>query len=108
MPAATRRARRGRFDAAPLLHSSSSADRLAERAARLLHQKRLDERVDVAVEHAVDVADLLLGAVVLDELIRLQDVAADLAAERDLLLDAADLVQLRLLLLHLQSRRAAP
>ena len=42
--------------------------------------------VDVAVEHAVDVADLLLGPVILDELIRMQDVAADLAAERDLLL----------------------
>src|SRR5436189_210868 len=56
---------------------------LAERAARLLHEIRLDEQVGVAVEHAVDVADLLLRPVILDELVRMQDVAADLAAECD-------------------------
>ena len=38
--------------------SSSPCRRLAERAARLLHQVGLDEAVEVAVEHAVDVADL--------------------------------------------------
>src|SRR3954470_10685140 len=64
--------------------------RLAERAARLLHEIRLDEQVDVAVEHTVHVAHLLLRTVVFHHLVRVQDVAADLAAERDLLLDAAN------------------
>src|SRR6266704_658817 len=59
---------------------------LAERAARLLHQVGLDEHVDVAVEHAVDVADLLLRPMVFHHLIRMQHVTADLAAEPDALL----------------------
>src|SRR6266851_3557888 len=67
---------------------------LAERAARFLHQVALDEDIDVAVEHAVDVADLLFRPVILGELIRVQHVAANLAAESDLLLHAADLVEL--------------
>src|SRR5262245_56487624 len=74
----------------------------AERPARLLHQIRLDEPIDVAVEHPVDITDLLFGAVVLDELIRVQHVAANLAAERNLLLGAADLIELGLLLLQLE------
>src|SRR5438552_14277425 len=74
---------------------------LAERAARLLHEIRLDEDVDIAVEHAVDVADLLLGPMILHELVRMQDVTADLAAERDFLLRAANLIELRLVLFHL-------
>src|SRR5262245_40590497 len=61
-----------------------------ERAARALHQIGLDEHVDVAVEHAIDVADLFLRAVILHQPIGRQHVAANLAAERDLLLDAAD------------------
>src|SRR5262249_22185686 len=64
--------------------------RLPERAARPLHQIALDEHVDVAVEHAIDVADLFLGAVILHHLVGVQDVAADLAAEVDVFLDAAD------------------
>src|SRR5207244_2323936 len=48
---------------------------VAERPAALLHQVVLDEPVDVAVEHAVDVSDLLLRAVILHELVRLQHVA---------------------------------
>src|SRR5947208_5981705 len=75
--------------------------RLAERAARFLHQVALDEDVDVAVEHAVDVADLLFRPVILGELIRVQHVAANLAAEADLLLDTADLVELGLVVSHL-------
>src|SRR3954464_14835108 len=58
---------------------------LAERAVRLLHQVGLDERVDVAVEDARDVADRLLGPVILGQLIGMQHVAADLAAEADFL-----------------------
>ncbi len=44
----------------------------------------------------------VLRAVVLDHLVRLQHVAADLAAEGDVLLLAAELIELRLLLLQLQ------
>ena len=55
-----------------------------------------------------DVADLLLRAVVLDHLVRVQHVAADLAAEGDVLLLAAQLIELRLLLLRRSCRRAAP
>src|SRR5262249_42180404 len=57
---------------------------------------RLHERIEVAVEHGVDVPGLVLGPQVLHHLVRLQDVAADLAAEADLLLVAPDLVQLGL------------
>jgi hypothetical protein len=78
----------------------------AERSARTLHQVGLDEHVDVAVQHAIDIADLLFGPVILHELIRVQHVAANLAAERDLLLGAADLIELGLLLLHLQIEEA--
>src|SRR5260221_14555417 len=74
---------------------------LPKGAARSLHQVRLDEDIDVSVEHAADVADLLLRTVVLHELIRVQHVTANLAAEGDPLLDAADALQPRLLLLHL-------
>src|SRR5262249_48649197 len=64
--------------------------RLAERAARPLHQIALDEDVDVAVEHAIHIAHLLLGPVILDQLIGMQDVAANLAAEPDFFLHPAD------------------
>ena len=40
-----------------------------------------DEAVEVAVEHAVGVADLEVRAVVLDHRVRVQDVGADLRAE---------------------------
>src|SRR3954468_4216384 len=75
---------------------------LAERAAGLSHQVRLDEHVDVTVEHAVHVTDLLLGAMILGHLVRVQHVAPDLAAKGDLLLGPANLVEPRLLLLELQ------
>ncbi len=42
----------------------------------------MDERVEVSVENALRVADLVPGAVVLDELVRMEDIAPDrLAAE---------------------------
>src|SRR5258705_11491863 len=74
----------------------------AKRSARLLQQIRFDEWIQVAVEHAVHVADLHFGAMVLDHLIRLQNIAADLTAEAYFLLRPGDLLQLRRLLLHLQ------
>src|SRR5687767_8145440 len=73
----------------------------AEGAGGPLHQERFDEQVNVAVEHAVDVSDLLFGSMILDQLIRMEDVAANLAAKRDVLLRAADLIELCLLLLEL-------
>src|SRR5215831_8833320 len=76
--------------------------RLAERTAGLLHQVALAEDVDVAVEHAVDVANLLLRPVILHELVWVENVAANLPAERDLLLRTADLLEFGLLLLRLQ------
>jgi hypothetical protein len=44
----------------------------------------VDERVEVAIEDFLDVAALEFGAVVFDQLVGLQDVGADLAAEADL------------------------
>src|SRR5678815_2849807 len=41
------------------------------------------ERIDVAVEHLVDVADGQTGAKILHHAVRCEDVAADLAAEVD-------------------------
>ena len=69
-------------------------------ASRSPPEVGLHERVEVAVEHGVDVAGLVLGPQVLDHLVRLQHVGADLAAEADLGLAAAgDGVQLLLALL---------
>src|SRR5262245_12895074 len=71
-----------------------------ERAARALHQEGLDERVDVAVEDAVDIADLLFRPMILDQLVWMQHVAANLVAEGDVFFRTADLLQFRLLLLQ--------
>src|SRR2546430_3454161 len=62
-------------------------------------QVGLDERVEVAIQHGLDVADLEPRPVVLDQLIGLERVRADLAAERDLLLLARELRELLALLL---------
>ena len=56
---------------------------------RARHQVGVHEAVEVAVEHAVGVADLEVGAVVLDHRVRVQDVGADLRAEVDVLRLAA-------------------
>src|SRR5262249_32561505 len=77
-------------------------DGCAERSARLLHEVGLDERFEISIEHPVDVPDFELCSVVLDQLIRLEHITADLAAEADLLLGARNLLELRLLLLELQ------
>src|SRR5262245_9944321 len=55
-----------------------------ERAARLPHEIALDQTIQVAVQHAIDVANLLLRPVVLHQLIWMEHVAPDLAAERNL------------------------
>src|ERR1051325_5996962 len=47
------------------------------------HQIGVDQRVEIAIQHAVDVADGQLGAMVLDHPVGSQDVTANLAAEVD-------------------------
>src|SRR5579871_5402317 len=100
MPAATRNEFRAR-DAPPTPARAAVSVNVVvgggERAAGALHQVGLDELIDVAVEHTVDVADLFLRPVILHELIGMEYVAANLTAERDLLFRAADLFERRLL-----------
>ena len=62
---------------------------------------RLDELVEVAVHHPLHVADLQLGAVVVDHGVRLEDVGADLVAPGVVGLGGLDLGPRRLLLLQL-------
>ena len=63
--------------------SASSVDAaLLERAARGGEEVGLDEVVDLAVEHGVDVAGLVLGAQVLHHPVGREHVAADLAAPK--------------------------
>ena len=66
-----------------------------------LHQVGLDEAVKVAVHHGVDVADLVLRAQVLDQLVGLHHVTPDLASPLYLLLGTLYLVNLLALLLQL-------
>ena len=56
------------------IHSSAPSRLLPEQ------QIRLDKGIEVAVEHRIDVADLVIGAMVLDQPVGLEDVGADLAA----------------------------
>src|SRR5207248_10255136 len=58
------------------LHSSAASGVLGTFSCSL-QQIRADETIEVAVEDALRVADLVLGPVVLDELVRVEDVAAD-------------------------------
>src|SRR3954471_6062811 len=66
------------------LGSAFPGSRLLRLALLELHpQVGLDEAVEVAVEHRAGVAHLVVGAKVLDELVGLQNIRPDLAAERD-------------------------
>jgi hypothetical protein len=68
---------------------------------RLLgHQVRPDERIDVPVQHPIDVADLKLRPVVFDHAVRLHHVRPDLAAKRNLQLGFVELVGMLLPFLH--------
>src|SRR6266542_1006975 len=62
-------------------------------------EEGLDEWIEAAIHHGFDIADFNAGAVVLDDLVRVERVAADLAAEGDVLLLAREVGQLLLLLL---------
>src|SRR5450759_2390036 len=57
-----------------------AASRLVALGAALPADPGLDETVDVTVEHGAGVADLVLGAQVLDHLVGVQDVRAHLVA----------------------------
>src|SRR5467141_610507 len=46
-------------------------------------QERLDERIEIAIHHFVDIAHLQLGAMIVHHRVRLEDVGADLIAPRD-------------------------
>src|SRR5439155_18650624 len=50
----------------------------------------VDERIEVAVEHPLDVADLDLRSMIVYQSVGVKDVRADLASEVDLLLRAGD------------------
>src|SRR5579885_3120077 len=65
------------------------------------HQKRVDELVNVAVQHAIHVADGQLAAQILDETVGCEHVVADLTAEVDVQLGVFELVLLDALLRHL-------
>ena len=66
----------------------------AARGAAAPLEVRLDERVEVAVEDRLHVAGLVACAFVLHELVRRERVRADLAAERDVALVAAERLHL--------------
>ena len=68
----------------------------------------LDEAVDSAVEHGAGVADLMAGPQILDELVRLKNVRADLIAEADVALLVILLGELGLSLLFLSCGSAWP
>src|SRR4051812_9009778 len=69
---------------------------------RLRLQIGLDKHVDVAVEHALDVANFHLGALVLRQAVRLKNIGSNLAAESDTKLSVFDRLSLGLLLFPFQ------
>src|SRR3954451_11867731 len=83
--------REGRAPTGPL--------RVDSRSAPL--EERLDQAVEVPVEHRLHVAGLVPGAFVLHELVRLHRVRADLTPEVDAALLPRQLLELRALVLAL-------
>src|ERR1043165_3053548 len=96
----TRNARRPTSSAAAA-SASTRAPLLLRALAGALREVGVDELGEIAVEHALHVADFVSGPQVLDQLIRLQHVRADLAAEGDVLLLPLDALLLLLPLLDL-------
>ena len=78
-----------RVPAAPSARAVLVGDRHLAARLRAGLELGADEAVEVAVEHALGVADLEVRAVVLDHRVRVQDVGADLRAEVDVLRLAA-------------------
>src|SRR6266498_1225505 len=78
-------------------HHSSARTRLDNLSCCLRQEVLVDERIEIAVEHALGISDLEARTLVLDLLIRMQNVVADrLPAEADVLDIASLLRQLRL------------
>ena len=90
----TQRGRQGPADAVRRRRAHRRRDQDRRRAhgdaralvlvVRGVQQVRADQLVEIAVEHAIDVGGLHLGAVIVDLLVREQHVAADLRAPLDL------------------------
>src|SRR5207237_5651976 len=99
--ASTRSAPR-RSSRAAAASASTRAPLLLRALARALREVGVDELGEVAVEDALHVADLVARPQILDELVRLQDVRADLAAESDVLLLPLDALHFLLPLLDLE------
>src|SRR5690242_1647482 len=66
------------------------------------YQVRVDERVEIAAEHAIHVSDGELSAVVLDHPVGSQHITANLAAEVDVELGSFGLARLFPLFLELE------
>ncbi len=73
---------------------------------RLRLQIGFDEHVNVAVEHALDVADFDFGPLVLGQAVRLENVRSNLTAESDTQLAVFNGLRFGLLLLHVPVRTA--
>ena len=69
---------------------------------RPLHQERLDERVEVSVKHSIYGTDLNLCSHILDHLVGMEDLSADLTAPGDVAFLRVLCVLLLVALLHLQ------
>src|SRR5438128_1800461 len=82
--------------------------RLENLPGGLLQEVLADEIVEGTVENCLRIAGFVLGAVVLDELVGVEDVAADLAAEANLLGGPALLGEFLLALLLLKLDEARP
>src|SRR5580765_2408169 len=65
-------------------------------------QIRSDERLQITVEHTIDVADFSLRPVILDHAVRLEHVRADLRSEFDVELGVFNLLRGRPLLFHFE------
>ena len=84
------------------------ASGLENPASGFREQIRLDKAVEVAVQDPLDVPDLVLGAVILHQLVRVDDVAADLHSPRSPCSRAAALLgHLRIPLLLERARPGA-
>ena len=84
-------------------HGSSRLGQVRAPLGELHPQVGFDEAVDVAVEDGAGVADFVVGPQVLDDLVRLEHVRADLVAEADFALLVVLLGELGLALLFLQA-----
>ena len=57
------------------------------------HEKAFDEVIEIAIHDRNDIAGFYAGAMIFHHIVRVEDVAANLTSERDVLLLAANLVE---------------